>query len=462
MNIAARSSWERYLPDRDPTHQLGIRARSWQEYELLNPSGSIIERSMLMLNEIALLYMLARDYYSGDGEIVDLGPLLGVGTNALARGLADSSRRMNKDRRIHSFDLFLAKGMGEVVAESPRSGSVFDRFLRNNADYIRHISVSPGNLLDMSWDSSPVEILFVDIAKSWELNAAVVQRFFKRLIPGKSVVVQQDYVHFFEYWIPITMEVFSDYFEPLYFLTGATSVYRCRREIPNSLLYSDIERLPIEEKLAYLERAQTKAPASAREILKCAQAYCLVDHGEGERALELLKSVRFSVPPASEPTEDFNPMIGSNAKAVDDVLRAKLGRGALGLENPGAGLKADLRVVLDRADVSDREKLKAKVHVRNIGQSGWTFGPASSGVVNLGAHLLDAIGEIVIEQDYLRRRIGPASLLSLAPGEEVAFDVELPAPTYGRYVLEFDLVSEMVCWFEQNGSKTVRIPIRVC
>ena len=34
--------------------------------------------------EIAILYSLAKDYYTGAGAIVDGGPLLGLTTNALA------------------------------------------------------------------------------------------------------------------------------------------------------------------------------------------------------------------------------------------------------------------------------------------------------------------------------------------------------------------------------------------
>jgi hypothetical protein len=37
----------------------------------------------------------------------------------------------------------------------------------------------------------------------------------------------------------------------------------------------------------------------------------------------------------------------------------------------------------------------------------------------------------------------------------------LAPPVHGRYVLEFDLVCEMVCWFARNGSATVRIPITI-
>ena len=49
-------------------------------------------------------------------------------------------------------------------------------------------------------------MLFVDIAKTWALNDVVIEQFFPRLIPGRSVVVQQDYAFAFRPWVAITME----------------------------------------------------------------------------------------------------------------------------------------------------------------------------------------------------------------------------------------------------------------
>jgi len=266
--VFSAGRWKRYLVDEAGRLQLGIRAVRFQEYELLNPDESVIERSMLTPSEISLLFALAKDYYTGYGEIVDLGPLLGVGTNALAKGLAQNPRVVDKSKRIHSFDLFFANGMGTVVTRAARSGSVLDRFLGNNDAYRKHLSVAAGDILEMDWDRTPIEILFIDLAKSWSLNRHVVRRFFPYLIPGRSIVLQQDYVHFGEYWIAITMEMFAEYFRHLSYVDAATSVFLLTREIPNHVLYAEIEALPLDRKLHYLECAREKAPRSVREILK--------------------------------------------------------------------------------------------------------------------------------------------------------------------------------------------------
>jgi hypothetical protein len=37
----------------------------------------------------------------------------------------------------------------------------------------------------------------------------------------------------------------------------------------------------------------------------------------------------------------------------------------------------------------------------------------------------------------------------------------VPMPSKGAFLLECDLVSEGICWFEHNGSPTIRLKILV-
>lgn len=459
-----RLDWRDYLPELNSDSPLGIRPIAWQQYELLNPSGAVVERSMLVPDEAAFLFAVAKDHYLGEGEIIDLGPLLGVGTNALARGLALNPSVADKSKRIHSFDLFLAKGMGPIAGAPSRAGTVLDRFLRNNHDYLASISVAAGDLLNMSWDRSSVEVLFIDIAKTWQLNDHVVRTFFPCLIPNRSVVIQQDYVHFAEYWVAITMEVFADYFEHIAFVNGATSAYLYTREIPNAVVHQRLEDLPLERKLYYLECAREKAPGTVREVLKCAQAWCLIDTSRYEEAHNLLATVDLGLK-GDDPTADFGGTIASNVMAVDNHLRRKLRRTALpiyrGGEGAPQGFRADLHVTLDRTEVSSKETITGVARVTNTGSNRWNLSSAPVGIVNLGTHLRDATTMEIVNYNFSRHGIGSPTLTTLAPGEQTAFVFEIPAPVYGRYVLEFDLVSEQVCWFGDEDSTTVSFPINI-
>ena len=62
---------------------------------------------MLSAAEVALLYWLGRDYYTGAGRIVDGGCFMGGSTVALARGLVDGGVWRGGERPIDVYDQFL-------------------------------------------------------------------------------------------------------------------------------------------------------------------------------------------------------------------------------------------------------------------------------------------------------------------------------------------------------------------
>lgn len=190
--------WRRYL-DAYWGVQLKSEAPAWREYQLDNPSGSLLCRSMLMRYELAMLYTLAKHHFSGAGAIVDAGPLTGLTTNALARGLLANPNIKEMKRSIFVFDLFDHIPNQDALELVPnRNGSILDTFLDVNRDYLHLMSICPGDLLRHDWNSGPIEILMVDLAKSWDLNDFVVDQWFTQLIPG-AYVVQQDYCSWFTY-----------------------------------------------------------------------------------------------------------------------------------------------------------------------------------------------------------------------------------------------------------------------
>ena len=133
-------SWRQYL-NAYWGIQLTDEAPNWREYRIRNPSGSISCRSMLMRYEFAMLFALARHNYLGEGAIVDGGPLTGITSNALARGILANPNVKGRKRRIFAFDLFDHIPNQEVLNHVPnRNGSVLDTFLDVNRDYLDLIS----------------------------------------------------------------------------------------------------------------------------------------------------------------------------------------------------------------------------------------------------------------------------------------------------------------------------------
>lgn len=125
-----------------------------------------------------------------------------------------------------------------------------------------------------------------------------------------------------------------------------------------------------------------------------------------------------------------------------------------------AELLTRLNIRLDKNIVPEGTLLLVHVTVTNIGSAIWLPTVAKVGAVHLGAHLLDQHGK-QLNYDYFRHVLTPDENKSILPNETLNFEMQVPIPTKGCYILEFDLVSEGVCWFSVNGSKTSRVDIKV-
>jgi SAM-dependent methyltransferase len=122
-------------------------------------------------------------------------------------------------------------------------------------------------------------------------------------------------------------------------------------------------------------------------------------------------------------------------------------------------LKALLEIVNDKP-----KQLKAgqqyiyQVEITNVGDTVWLSRPNPvGGFVILGAHLYSATNE-ALDLDY-----GKAHLArDVRPGEKQRVDITLIAPQReGVYFVELDMVCEMICWFAQRESATIRESIEV-
>lgn len=124
------------------------------------------------------------------------------------------------------------------------------------------------------------------------------------------------------------------------------------------------------------------------------------------------------------------------------------------------GLLAELSVELASARIATGEPLRLKAFVRNSGSNVWLPTTARVGAVHFGIHLFDEKG-ILLDLDYFRQNLTPGEGRPVLPGEAVDITAEVPMPQPGKYIVQCDLVSEAVCWFEHNGSPTVRLAVEV-
>lgn len=151
------------------------------------------------------------------------------------------------------------------------------------------------------------------------------------------------------------------------------------------------------------------------------------------------------------------------------------------------GLRGDLRVHTSSTRVREGELLHLKVAVENTGRAVWLPTPEQprpwwqrgvlSGVgrrphmgpdrvppriggVRLGLQLLDANGEL-LDIDYFRYHLTPNEGREIHPGEKIEFAVDVPMLLKGHFILQCDLVSEHVCWFERAGVPPLRLKVEV-
>ena len=204
--------------------------------------------AMTTPNELMFLDRYARDLFAGEGKIVDLGCWFGATTAALAGALKESGHAQSAGV-IEAFDLFewadwMAPFKGNLgVPEHLRSGDCFLGKVQEDLDPYRPLVIL--HKKDLAEYRPPeewrIEFLFVDAMKTWDLAAAIAKRFFPLVIPGRSLVVQQDFAWHGEIIATnhLIMWALRDFFEPLHHVPSSCSmVFRTKRttqpeEIPD-------------------------------------------------------------------------------------------------------------------------------------------------------------------------------------------------------------------------------------
>lgn len=261
--------------------------RPWRAVELSENAKAVM--TMLSIEERQLLYWATSEYRTGAGAIVDGGSFVGGSTVPLAEGL----RAAGSGGVVDVYDRFEVEPyMTDFYFkdEDLRAGESFRPvFDRNTAEVTDLLRVNEGDLLEERWRGEPIEILFIDCAKSWLLNDFIVAEFFPSLIPGRSIVVQQDFVYALCPWVALTMEHLSEYFVPVGFAEYCSVVYLCRREIPRDL--APVSELGLERRLELMECAIARFRGYPRTVLECARATLFVEQGDLRSAADSLERI---------------------------------------------------------------------------------------------------------------------------------------------------------------------------
>jgi len=161
--------------------------------------------AMVRPAEQQLLYNLARHHCSGRGEVVELGAFFGASTAALAAGLNDRGTHA----RVRTFDRFdcaagsvfarlvrryaEAHGLEALLVERDGRLDFFPCFERVTQGYAGWITATRTELSALRWEGG-IELLHVDMPKTYAQLREAVRRTYAFLLPSAYVVLQ-DYLY---------------------------------------------------------------------------------------------------------------------------------------------------------------------------------------------------------------------------------------------------------------------------
>lgn len=263
--------------------------------EVLGPIG------MIGPEERRCFYWLARNCLTGQGNIVDAGSFVGASTFCFAAGAAEAGLREFRGGPIlHAYDYFSA--VDSYVVDRIRKDfrpiekgeSYLDVFETQMGKYLPLAEAHPGDFLAQRWNGNPIELLFIDIAKTASLNSHVIGEFFPHLVPGKSIVVHQDYFHCWHPYIHIGMEYFSDEFELVdEHVEFQSRVWRLAKPLPpEKFARMKVYNFSAAERMALLGRLVEKSSDHSRPMLEVVRLWQLCidkDHAAVKIDIERLR-----------------------------------------------------------------------------------------------------------------------------------------------------------------------------
>ena len=279
--------WEANL-----TPRLTLLGKPWNRASADIPEEIYQPKGMLGGEERRALFWLTDKYYEGQGFIIDAGAYVGASAFCLASGLARRQDLPLKTPTIFSYDYFEAIDSYVVSQLSNDFGSCqvednfFDKFQLQTKKYQHLIRAIPGDFLRQHWDASPIEILFIDVAKTRELNSHIVSEFFPYLIPGRSLVIQQDFYHCWHPYIHITMEFFKEYFDIIdRRIDVASRLYFYKKKIPDYAIEAIASyRISSAQRLAFLDRYVGSETGDDQAMAKVVRLRQLVEDQEWKAA----------------------------------------------------------------------------------------------------------------------------------------------------------------------------------
>ena len=236
-----------------------LRNKPWMELESEVVADISLPKGYIADEERRSYHYLARHCVKGEGHIIDAGSYIGASTYCFASGLARNPARGKS--LVHAYDRFLvdAAYIGDMITKNFRplnaalGDDFYDIFEFQVGKYKNFIRPHRGDFLAEKWIGEPIELLFIDLAKSEDLHKHIVDQFFPSLIPGRSWLIHQDFYHPWHPYIHISMQYLKRKFEIIDpFVPSASRIYLLKDRLTADDI-SHIKAVPRQERLDLLD-----------------------------------------------------------------------------------------------------------------------------------------------------------------------------------------------------------------
>jgi hypothetical protein len=247
--------------------------RPWRDLTL--PPDAVGIPTMLSKTERKLLYGLARDYAQGDAAIVDGGSFLGGSTAALLAGVRDRGQAWTGPP-VASYDLFRVEKytLEKFFPDAAVGDSFRPRYDAHVERFDVPLDVHEGDITQIGWSGEPIDVLFLDVLKSPEITDAALRDFFPSLLPGRSVIVHQDYAAHYTPWVPIMVELMWDSLTLVDWMEWGSHVFLLERDVPAGI---GVASLDLDTRFELLERAIARADGWVRGMLELSRTALVVE-----------------------------------------------------------------------------------------------------------------------------------------------------------------------------------------
>lgn len=295
--------------------------------------------SMMSPMELEILYGMTKDYYTGQGKIVDAGVFMGASTRLFGHGIMANA---NADAIYAKYAKpvvtlewgQLGGGMPaffkrhNIETEGLLDGTSFAPLLRKMiADVLPKTDLNLGDIKEFSWDDTPIEICFLDVIKSYAINAQVFQMFVPNMIPGHSILIQQDYFIDRLPFLKVTQELLAPYFEYMGNVQSS-GYFKLKKAIPQDVLdmATDPKALPLDEQHRLIEQCADRVgfDQDRKYMVLLSKAVASIQHSGPEASRDVFEELKAQFPEQQKTDALYALRLAQASKLIENDIEKAL------------------------------------------------------------------------------------------------------------------------------------------